>query len=137
MPQPFHRLKFLPWVPLLQVAAITAAVVAVAERLLNIGTSNSTGLSWVVLILFSPPLQLLGILTIGMAVGALAVWIAERWYPQVSLNNSSLWALVVCLILMIFVKTRLPGQFNLVTIQSINVLGMIIGVFLKARPYIR
>lgn len=68
--------------------------------------------------------------------GVLAVYILERFYPQVLINSSSLWALIPCLALTLWLKSLLP-LFVLVSLSYPNLVAVLVGVFWKGRPYWR
>jgi hypothetical protein len=76
-------------------------------------------------------------LGIAVVFGALAVLICEIAQPQVVLNTSSLWALVLCLIVSLFVKGALSVPSLLLNLSETFVIAMIIGVFWKGKPYWR
>jgi hypothetical protein len=72
----------------------------------------------------------------AVGVGALAVYLLKRFYPQVLINTASLWALIPCLLLFLFIKSLLPIP-GLVNLTYPQLLGIIVGVFWKGRPYWR
>ncbi|NEP28299.1 MAG: peptide chain release factor 1, partial [Moorea sp. SIO3I6] len=73
----------------------------------------------------------------AIGVGVLGVYICERWQSQVFLKTSSLWALVLCLMVGLLLKSQLPIPFGLVGFSMNAVIGVILGVFWKGRPYWR
>lgn len=73
----------------------------------------------------------------AVGIGALAVYLCERWLPQVLLNTSSLWALVLCLLLGLVLKSLLPLPSLLLDLSQFTLVGVIVGVFWKGRPYWR
>jgi hypothetical protein len=137
MPDPWRRLKFLPWRSLLQVTALVLASVMALEFLLLLGMSQegvATGLS----LLYTPPWAVLTIFVIGLGVGALATWILERLDPPGFINASILWALILCLILGLLIKTLLPlPLLNLVGVNYVQLVGLVVGVFWRGRRYWR
>lgn len=73
----------------------------------------------------------------AVGIGTLAVYLCERWLPQVLLNTSSLWALVLCLLLGLVLKSLLPLPSLLLDLSQFTLIGVILGVFWKGRPYWR
>jgi len=137
MTDPLRRLKYLPWRSLLQVSGIAVIIVIVLEFLLALGDTNSSGIRSMLSMLFAPPLGILLILAAAVGVGVLAVYLLERLYQQVRINTASLWALVLCLALVLFVKSLLPLPALLVNLSYIQLMGIVVGVFWKGRPYWR
>ncbi len=135
MTDPLRRLKYLPWRSLLQVSGIAVIIVIVLEFLLALGYTNSSVIRSMLSILFAPPLGILLILAAAVGVGVLAVYLLERLYQQVRINTASLWALVLCLALVLFVKSLLPLPALLVNLSYIQLMGIVVGVFWKGRPY--
>ncbi len=135
MTDPLRRLKYLPWRSLLQVSGIALIIVIVLEFLLALGYTNSSVIRSMLSILFAPPLGILLILAAAVGVGVLAVYLLERLYQQVRINTASLWALVLCLALVLFVKSLLPLPALLVNLSYIQLMGIVVGVFWKGRPY--
>ncbi|NES73950.1 MAG: hypothetical protein F6K24_56580 [Okeania sp. SIO2D1] len=86
--------------------------------------------------LFSSPI--FGVLIpVGAAIGmgALAVYLLEFWQKQWLLNNSSLWALVLCLFIGLLFKSLFPLPPVLVSASRASLISLAIGVFWKGRPY--
>ncbi len=135
MTDPLRRLKYLPWRSLFQVSGIALIIVIVLEFLLALGYTNSSVIRSMLSILFAPPLGILLILAAAVGVGVLAVYLLERLYQQVRINTASLWALVLCLALVLFVKSLLPLPALLVNLSYIQLMGIVVGVFWKGRPY--
>jgi hypothetical protein len=135
MTDPLRRLKYLPWRSLLQVSGIALIIVIVLEFLLALGYTNSSVIRSMLSMLFAPPLGILLILAAAVGVGVLAVYLLERLYQQVRINTASLWALVLCLALVLFVKSLLPLPALLVNLSYIQLMGIVVGVFWKGRPY--
>jgi hypothetical protein len=136
MTDPLRRLKYLPWRSLLQVSGLTLLIVMVLEFLLASGATQSSGIYQLLSILYTPPLGTLILFAMGVGVGALAVYLLERFFPQVFINAGSLWALVPCLALFIFLKSLLPIP-ALVNLNYSQLIAIILGVFWKGRPYWR
>ncbi len=136
-----QRLKILPWRWLLQNAAITILLVAAIEFLLMLGLELDTSdtVLKVLDMLYSPPLGLIIPILTAIGMGALSVYLFEHQQQQYLLNNSSLWALVFCLLFCLFIKSLfpLPMVLVLVKLSRSTFISMLIGVFWKGRPYWR
>lgn len=137
MTNPLRRLKFLPWRSLIQVSALTTILVVVLEFLLTLGYTQSPTIKRTLSFLHAGPLGLLMTFAIAVGVGALAVYLLERFYQQVIINTASLWALVLCLVLFLLLKSLIPLMPILVTLGQIQLIGIILGIFWKGRPYWR
>ena len=137
MSDPMRRLKLLPWRSLLQISTLTTFIVFILELLLVWGFTQSNIIRNTITMLYSPPLGIVMPIAIAVGIGALAVYLCERWLPQVLLNTSSLWALVLCLLLALGLKSLLPLPSLLVNLSESALIGIIIGVFWKGRPYWR
>lgn len=135
MRNPLQRLRYLPWVPLLLIAAMALVIVFGVEMLLDILVQVSD-FEQVLQLLFTPPLGLLMVVAIGAGVGAIAVWLLETIRPEIIINSGVLWALVGCLILVTFVRQLLPLP-SLVTLDQSTLMGIIVGVFFTGRRYWR
>jgi hypothetical protein len=70
-------------------------------------------------------------------MGALAVYLLEWWQKQWLLNNSTLWALVLCLFIGLLLKSFLPLPAIFLTASKASLISLAVGVFWKGRPYWR
>ncbi|MBE7380436.1 MAG: peptide chain release factor 1 [Leptolyngbya sp. SIO1E4] len=140
MRNPLWRLKTLPWVTLLQNALLTVLLATLLDIALlgilmifanpgaaNIGLSIPGGIFGVNLLL----------LMIAGGVGALAVTLMERIFPNIILDAATLWALVGCLGIVLFLKTLTPIPIILVGFSRLQFIGMIFGLFAQGRHYWR
>jgi len=132
-----YRLRSLPWRSLLEVSGITTAVAIVLEIIIGLGVTQSAAIREMLQFLYTPPLGMIITLMAAAGFGVLGVYILERFYPQVLINNSSLWALVPCLALTLGLKSLLPLPFVLVSLSYANLFAVLVGVFWKGRPYWR
>lgn len=137
MANPLRRLKFLPWLLLFQVAALTTVTVVVLEFLMRLGYTKSLAINRALYLLFTPPLGILVNVAIAVGVGVLAVTLLENLYKQVVINAAVLWALVFCLALGLVLKALLPIPDILLNLNEIQLVSMAVGVFWKGRPYWR
>lgn len=135
---PLRRLRTLPWIVLLQVALVTVAIV-VAFDLLIMQTFLLVPVALNLLVkLLNAPISLLISLAISVGIGALGVAILERWFRQVMITNSTLWALVPCLALWLLLKSLLPLPPSIVPdLDIFQLTGIILGIFWKGRSYWR
>lgn len=137
MNNPLQRLKQLPWVPLFLVALLTIFWASVLELLLVLGATSIALISNALRILFTPPLGIMIALAIAVGVGALAVVFLEVIYPQLMINSGVLWALVLCLFLTLVVRSALPPQTQLLEPSYAMLIGNMLGIFMKGKPYWR
>jgi len=132
------QLKRLPWRSLLQVAALTTVIIAVGEAILFWAFSESFISRNLLKLLLYGPFGILMPVAAAIGLGALAVYLLERQCTQVSINSSNLWALVPCLLLTLWLKSLLPlDSFGLLSLSQPVLIGIIVGVFWKGRPYWR
>lgn len=139
MRNPLWRVKTLPWVPLIQNALLTvllATVLDIALRFLVAGLSNvwPQGTSAV---LQGGLVGLLLQFMIAGGVGALAVILMERVFRYVRLDAATLWALVGCLALVLWVKSWLPIPAFLVGLSYTQFVGLMLGLFSQGRSHWR
>jgi hypothetical protein len=137
MANPLQQLAKLPWVTLLLTAALTNVWVFVLEFFLWYGAERSPLVQDSMALLLSPPLGLITVLAIAVGVGALAVYLLEIVYPNLIINAGVLWALVPCLLLAILIKNFLPLPVHLVALDEGQLIAIILGVFVKGKPYWR
>lgn len=137
MANPLRRLKFLPWRSLLQVSTLTTLIITVLEFLLTLGFIQSAIIKRTLSFIYTGSLGLLITFATAIGVGAMAVYILERFYQQVIINSASLWALVLCLALLFLVKSLIPLMPILISLDQTQLIGIILGVFWKGRPYWR
>jgi len=138
MIDPLRQLKFLPWRSLFQVSAFTTLIVVALEFLLELGYIQSYVIrSTLSRLLYAPMLGLLMQFAVAVGIGVLAVYLLERLKQQVRINTASLWALVLCLLLLLLLKSLLPIPAFLVAVNQVQLIGIVLGVFWKGRAYWR
>jgi membrane protein YqaA with SNARE-associated domain len=137
MNNPVRRLKAMPWLTLLQIATLTLVVVTLVEFVIAVLYSSSMVVRRTLDMLFAPPLAIIMVLAIAGVVGALAVYIMERFFQHTSINTANLWGLVLCLIVMVAVKSVLPIPNLFLSLEQISLMGLMLGVFLKSVKYWR
>lgn len=130
------RLKRLPWGSLLLVSALTVAIATVAEQVLFWAFQESAIVRQTLSMILFPPLGILVPIAVSLGLGALAVSILERWQTQVFVNTATLWALVPCLLLSLWLKSLLIPDFLLILSRT-SLIGIVLGIFWKGRRYWR
>jgi hypothetical protein len=129
MSNPLRSMKYLPWRSLFQISALTICVAFVLDMLLIRGLEN-TVMRRSLEILFAPPLGEFMVIALSMGIGALAVYLMDRFYKEIAITNAVLWSLVLSLMVTLLVKSWLPLPTLLVHITQSSLLGIILGVFL-------
>ncbi|MDF0554770.1 peptide chain release factor 1 [Kamptonema sp. UHCC 0994] len=137
MSNPLGRLKNLPWRELLQIAALTNLIVIGLDLFLWWGFTQSPIVRNILKLLYGSSLGVLIPVVTAVGMGALAVYLFEQRQQQFLLNGSSLWALVVCLLVGLAFKSFLSLPAFLVDLSETTLIGIVIGVFWKGRPYWR
>ncbi len=140
MANPFRSLKYLPWTDLLKSAVVTIAIATAIDYLLIVGlvTLERSGAAASIpnglLFLIATILPL----AVYFAVGALAVLVTSRLFRQVILTANTMWALVSCVLLALFIRSFLPipGLF-IGSISYLSIMGIAIGTFVYGRRYWR
>lgn len=137
MANPLRRLKFLPWRSLLQVSALTTIILVVLEFFLTLGYTQSPVINRILSFLYTGSLGLLMTFVTAIGVGAMAVYLLERFFQKIIINTANLWALVLCLAVFLLLKSLLPLMPILISLDQLQLVGIIIGIFWKGRPYWR
>jgi hypothetical protein len=134
---PLRPLKYLPWIPLLQAALITILLTMGLDICFSLLSINPL-VGNLLMKLFSPPLGEFINLGLAIGVGALGVVVLERWFKQVILNSATLWALVPCLALCLWLRSFLELGAQLTpAVSYVTLMLIIVGVFWKGRRYWR
>jgi hypothetical protein len=137
MNNPLRRLRQLPWVPLFLISLLTLFWASVLELLLGFGSVYVPLVNRALDMLFTPPLNIIMGLAVAVGLGALAVLFLEIVYPQLLINSGVLWALVLCLFLLVVVRSILPIPTTLLEPSYSMLIGSMLGIFLKGKPYWR
>jgi len=140
MGNPLRRLSRLPWISLMITAGLTGIWIFVMEFFLGFGIVRSPLVQNVMVTLLSPPLGLIFTLAIGVGVGGLELYLLEIIYPSLRIDTGVMWALVLCLIGAIALKTILLADTLPLTLVSLNqtqLIGAVLGVFWKGKAYWR
>lgn len=133
---PFRRLAHLPWLVLLQVAAMAVVSVTVLEVALFAAMQQISGLAFAVQRIMTSVLSIVVLGAIAYGIGALAVLLFERLYAHIRPDAGLLWALVGCLLVMVWIKTLLPLPM-LIALDQVVLVGILLGVFTTGRRYWR
>uniref|UniRef100_A0ACD5GN00 Uncharacterized protein n=1 Tax=Desertifilum tharense IPPAS B-1220 TaxID=1781255 RepID=A0ACD5GN00_9CYAN len=72
---------------------------------------------------------------VSIGIGALAVYLLERWQGVAILSASTLWALVPCVMLVLFLKSLLIPSAFFLEVSRMTLVGVVVGIFWKGRPY--
>jgi len=137
MNNPLRRLKQIPWTPLFWVSLLTLFWASVIDQMLRFGWIHSNLIRRAIELLRQDPLGVIISLAAAMGVGALAVVFLEILYPQMLINTGVLWALLLCLFLMLVVRGLLPLPTIFLNPSYSMLIGAMLGIFLKGKPYWR
>lgn len=140
MANPFRSLKYLPWADLAKSAIVTVAIATAIDYLLLTGLiafSSSADVTRIpngLLFLIASILPL----AVSFGLGALSVFVTSRLFHQVILAANTMWALVACIVVALFIRSLLPipGLF-IGQISYLVVMGLAIGTFVYGRRYWR
>lgn len=136
MSNPLRGLKFLPWLTLFQVAALATGLAFVVEILLIVGT-QFPAINQLLELLFQPPLALFVLLAAAVGLGALSMLILERFYQRVAINTSVLWALILCVMVMLMARSLLQLPVLFLAPDYTTLMGVLLGVFWQGKAYWR
>jgi hypothetical protein len=134
MSNPLRGLKFLPWLTLFQVAALATGLAFVVEILLIVGTQFSP-IDQLLELLFQPPLALFVLLAAAVGLGALSILVLERFYQRVVINTSVLWALILCVMVMLMARSLLQLPVLFLAPDYTTLMGVLLGVFWQGKAY--
>jgi hypothetical protein len=125
-----RRLQYLPWRSLFLTAAATVFCTTVLAYALVFSSMNLAIVRQILSILYSPPWGTLTDIAVSLGVGALSVYFLETLFPRIAINVNILWSLILCLIVVLVIKSMLPIPDGLINFNEISVVGMVLGVFL-------
>ncbi|WP_299491741.1 hypothetical protein [Acaryochloris sp. IP29b_bin.137] len=132
-----HQLKSLPWQVLVNTSAITIGLVTGLDYGLSLLLPPASQIQ--VVSMFSSPLRLLYSAAVDAVIGILGVMVLEKLIgPRPSIYLSTLWALILCLLMALVVRSLMPipGVF-LSQLHQISIVGILVGVFGKSQRYWR
>lgn len=141
MTNPFRPLKYLPWSELFLSAAVTVAIATVLDFLFVLALSALLG-AGAMNFAIPPALGiLLSILlpsAVSLGLGVLAIFITERFFRQILLRAGTMWALIGCLLVLLFFRQFLPVPGAFVGgVNYFSMMGIIIGAFTYGRRHWR
>lgn len=134
---PFERLRQLPWMELLWIAALAVVIVFVIEVVLLEAAQQILLVREILQLLLTPPLGLLVIIGMGFCAGVLGVLLLENIRKDIVINSGVLWALVGCLLLQFFVRQALTFLPALIQLNQSTLVGIVLGVFVQGKRYWR
>jgi hypothetical protein len=132
-----NSLKYLPWRSLFLVAILAVLTMKAIDFILwkSFDYAASSGFAE---LLSTKIGNLLFLFCEGLAVGGFGVLYLERIGRVGPIYTSTLWTLVLCLFLSLWLGTYLPMKgLGLVDISEVHVMSLILGVFWRGRPYWR
>ena len=130
-----HQFKSLPWRVLINASVITLVLIICLDYGLTLILPPASLQK--ILSLFGPPFGLVFSSAVDMVVGIVGVIVLEILMKQrYSIYLSTLWALILCLILALVLESffPIPGVF-LSELHQISIVGILLGVFGKGRRY--
>ena len=137
MNNPFRALKYLPWSALLLSAGLTVLMATAIDVLLlyAIATVPQFGNA----LLTSPILQLILFVGAFFGTGALAIVVTSQFFRQVLLRADTMWALIGCVLLLLWVKSISPGipALFLRGLDAISLVAVVVGAFTYGKRYWR
>lgn len=135
MSNPFRSFKYLPWSALFQSSGLTVLVAMALDILLQMAfTSVPSSLSSSAI---AAALLIVLPLAASFGVGALSIFFTTRFFRQILLRADSIWALVSCVLLLLFIKSWLPVPALFVGFDYFSVMAVIVGAFTAGRRYWR
>ncbi len=136
MPNPFRSFQYLPWVALMQSAGLTVLVATALDMLTGtvLVSLPTVGRPLLGIPLFSMVLPIAA----AFGVGALAFFLTRQFFNQIPLRTDTLWSLIACVLLVLFVKSWLPVPS--LFLRGFDVITMVMvttGCFTAGRRYWR
>ena len=131
-----NALKYLPWRSLILSAILSVIVIKATDLWVGriLGQLGNTAL--LMKFLLTPTGSTLLFFCIGLAIGSLGVLFLEKVEAHRAINSSSLWALVLCILISLWLVVQLKiGGLSLGTVSYTHTIGIVVGVFWKGRYY--
>lgn len=135
MRDPWRSFTQQPWTFLLKIAGATTAIALGIELVLMALFQFVSPLQYAIETLYDNPLAPLLPVAIAIGFGALSLIVWERWPNSIRPDTPRLWALLLCLLGGLAVKTLLPLPGQFLELSGAALVGTIVGVFWKGRPY--
>ncbi|PZO47023.1 MAG: peptide chain release factor 1 [Phormidesmis priestleyi] len=137
MNNPFRALKYLPWSALVLSAGLTVLIATAIDILLWYAIAAVPQLGNA--LLTSPILQIILFVGAFFGIGALSIVVTSRFFRQVLLQANTMWALIGCVLLLLWVKSISPGipALFLRGLDSISLVAVVVGAFTYGKRYWR
>ncbi|WP_404784277.1 hypothetical protein [Altericista sp. CCNU0014] len=133
-----NSLKYLPWRSLFLASLLGVVAVKIADAIAGSAVNRLDSHSALIGLLLTRSGFTLIYACAGLAVGSLGVFFLERFERGSSIYSSTLWALVLCLLVGLWLFQHLDiAGLSLVEIHYIHILGTIVGVFWRGKRYWR
>jgi hypothetical protein len=130
--------KQLPWRSLCLAATLAVIIVKAFDYLIAQGLSTLSSDATLLKLLVTPAGGLLLFGCGGLAIGGFGVLCLERFGNVRFINANTLWALILCLLLALWLISQFPVDgLGFVTFSETHLFGVIIGVFWRGQDYWR
>ncbi|MEO1620279.1 MAG: peptide chain release factor 1 [Cyanobacteria bacterium J06632_3] len=142
MSNPFRSLKYLPWSELFLSAGVTVAIATVLDYLFYLlllaSTTTGEGISIALPAALTVLITLLLPAIVSVGIGVLSIFITARFFRQIILTAGTMWALIGCVLVLLFVRQFLPipGVF-VGGVDYFSMMGIVVGAFTYGRRYWR
>lgn len=133
-----NALKYLPWRSLTLAALLSVIVVKATDLWIEriLGQLDNTSL--LMKFLLTRTGFTLLFFGVGLAIGSLGVLFLEKFEVRRAIDSSSLWALVLCILISLWLVVQLNiGGLSLGEVHYTQTIGIVVGVFWKGRYYRR
>lgn len=134
MANPLRGFRYLPWADLFKAAFLAVFIVAVLDWLLIQVGIRSELVENAIVLLYAPPLGIVIGFAVAFCLGSLSVFLLERLCRQPISNHANLWGLLLCLLVVLMVKSWFVEGLLLHS-QQLAIIGAIFGVFLFSRTF--
>ncbi|MBW4552748.1 MAG: hypothetical protein KME35_16800 [Aphanocapsa sp. GSE-SYN-MK-11-07L] len=139
MGNPLRNWKFLPWRSLFLTAVVTVLIAKIFDAAIGYGSIYSQPLDRVLTAIVDHQLAVILFLLLYCGLGALAVYLLETVFSPGPIYASTLWALILCLVLTLMVALLIfrPLPVVLFSLDQNLLVGLTVGVFWKGRSHWR
>jgi hypothetical protein len=139
MGNPLRSWKFLPWRSLFSAAAVTVLIAKLLDAAIGYGSIYSQPLDRLLTAIVEHQLAVILFLLLYFGLGALAVYLLETVFSPGPIYASTLWALILCLLLTFMLASLIfrPLPVVLFRLNENLLVGLAVGVFWKGRSYWR
>ncbi len=133
-----NSLKYLPWRSLFLSSLVGIAIVKAADLIVDKIVNRLDSTSVLIRFLLTPSGFTLICACAGLAAGSLGVIFLERFERSSPIYSSTLWALVLCTLISLWLVQHLGiAGLSLIGIDYVHVIGIIVGVFWRGKRYWR